>query len=619
MFDKESNKPRGVSSFMEGIFAPLQSKKKNLGNENSAYGGLTPAFAYNNRFDSSLHFDSNYRNTMDGYRDQETPTFRGHQSDGMHGFDFPLFHSHQPSFLHPASSETFSPRRNPVVATPIFDAYVPRHKPMINCAGFRQTHTGKQINQLESVDIDALDEYKNFLKDLNAGKSASPFDRFSTPLLPQRTMRSSAAAIQAGAEAVHACSPNTMMNKIASTLEMLRSLPKLVDGGSKMVRSGSAADGYRYLDSAPSPRNALVDNQKEVKSQPTVIDLTKETDQSKNASELLGESAAYSAQESQAFAACTSSASPATAKLPMYHPQNRRSMDSTARTWREKKYMDEEEQRMASIRDLQQEIDLRSMARNNRQIVNEEHRRLKLSMEGLILERRAPEKEEFPELPEDALELLQKAWNRSGPQDEVFTKGFGVDIMRKDLLSLRGLEWLNDEVINFYMNLICERSKQEPALPKTYAFSTFFYASLCGKGYAAVKRWTRKVDIFSYDLLIVPIHLTAHWCLATVDFKQETICYFDSLLGENNRCLNALEEYLQSEHIDKKKKNFDMSNWSLICRKDIPQQLNGSDCGMFSCKFAEYVSRRAAITFDQSNMPYFRQRMVYEVVSQKLL
>ncbi len=31
----------------------------------------------------------------------------------------------------------------------------------------------------------------------------------------------------------------------------------------------------------------------------------------------------------------------------------------------------------------------------------------------------------------------------------------------------------------------------------------------------------------------------------------------------------------------------------------IPQQMNGSDCGVFACKYAEYVSRGADITFSQ--------------------
>ena len=35
----------------------------------------------------------------------------------------------------------------------------------------------------------------------------------------------------------------------------------------------------------------------------------------------------------------------------------------------------------------------------------------------------------------------------------------------------------------------------------------------------------------------------------------------------------------------------DLSNWSQVIAKQIPQQMNGSDCGMFTCKFAEYLSR----------------------------
>lgn len=33
--------------------------------------------------------------------------------------------------------------------------------------------------------------------------------------------------------------------------------------------------------------------------------------------------------------------------------------------------------------------------------------------------------------------------------------------------------------------------------------------------------------------------------------------------------------------------------------QDIPQQMNGSDCGMFACKYAEYITREAPITFTQ--------------------
>lgn len=87
---------------------------------------------------------------------------------------------------------------------------------------------------------------------------------------------------------------------------------------------------------------------------------------------------------------------------------------------------------------------------------------------------------------------------------------------------LSGLNWLNDEVINFYMNMIIERGKN-PKWPKTYAFNTFFYVKLLNTGPQSLRRWTKKVDIFSHDIICVPIHLGMHWCMAIIDFRDKSI------------------------------------------------------------------------------------------------
>lgn len=68
------------------------------------------------------------------------------------------------------------------------------------------------------------------------------------------------------------------------------------------------------------------------------------------------------------------------------------------------------------------------------------------------------------------------------------------------------------QVINFYMTLLVERSKEE-GYPAVHAFSTFFYPKLISGGYKAVRRWTRGVDLFQQDLILVPIHLRVHWAL----------------------------------------------------------------------------------------------------------
>ncbi|XP_045614294.2 LOW QUALITY PROTEIN: sentrin-specific protease 1 [Procambarus clarkii] len=218
-----------------------------------------------------------------------------------------------------------------------------------------------------------------------------------------------------------------------------------------------------------------------------------------------------------------------------------------------------------------------------------------------------------PEMEDIIDDALQKA-----PAGEVLVDKFNTQITRHDISTLAGLNWLNDEVINFYMNLLMERGKNDN-FPNVHAFNTFFYPKLMKTGFQTVKRWTKKIDIFSQDIVLVPIHLGMHWCLATIDFRVKAIRYYDSMLGDNNKCLEALLKYLEDEHLDKKKTSYDTSDWTLENVKDIPQQMNGSDCGMFACMFAEYLSRDGVITFDQQHMPYFRRKMVYEIIKATLL
>lgn len=229
------------------------------------------------------------------------------------------------------------------------------------------------------------------------------------------------------------------------------------------------------------------------------------------------------------------------------------------------------------------------------------------------------EKPEFPELTDEMEVEINRVLRGSNPH-EVLSEGFGLSLTRKDLQTLCNLNWLNDEVINFYMNLLVERSK-DPGLPSVNTFNTFFFPKLRSSGYSAVRRWTKKTDIFSKDILLVPVHLGVHWCLSVVDFRKKAVMYFDSMGGNNDEACRILFEYLQLESKDKKGKEMDTSDWSLHSKKrnEIPQQMNGSDCGMFTCKYADYITKDKPITFTQKHMPYFRRKMVWEIVNRKLL
>jgi len=224
---------------------------------------------------------------------------------------------------------------------------------------------------------------------------------------------------------------------------------------------------------------------------------------------------------------------------------------------------------------------------------------------------------ELPEITQEMQSVIRRAQRSGG---EVLVDAHKIQITSKDIDTLSGLNWLNDEVINFYMQMIVARSENNKEnFRSVYSFSTFFYPRLMDAGYNAVKRWTKKVDLFSYSLVLVPVHLGMHWCLATIDMDSKSIVYYDSMGGNNKGALRGLTNYLSEEHKTKKGSELDISGWKQIIAKKIPQQMNGSDCGMFTCKFAEYCSRKARFSFNQSNMPYFRKRMVYEIVKNKLI
>ncbi|XP_034951004.1 sentrin-specific protease 1-like [Chelonus insularis] len=223
----------------------------------------------------------------------------------------------------------------------------------------------------------------------------------------------------------------------------------------------------------------------------------------------------------------------------------------------------------------------------------------------------------LPELTDPMLAEVRNALNLR-PPDEVLVESFGLRITRKDIHTLAGLNWLNDEVINFYMNLLIARGENEK-YPSVYAMNTFFYPKLISGGHSSLKRWTRKVDIFAKDIIVVPVHLGMHWVMSIIDFRDKSIRYYDSMGGKNPKCLVALRKYLEDESLDKKKKSFDTSDWTLENMENIPQQMNGSDCGVFSCTFAEFICANRELTFSQDNMPYFRNKMVYEILNVKLL
>ncbi|XP_005752555.1 sentrin-specific protease 5 isoform X2 [Pundamilia nyererei] len=181
-----------------------------------------------------------------------------------------------------------------------------------------------------------------------------------------------------------------------------------------------------------------------------------------------------------------------------------------------------------------------------------------------------------------------------------------------DLLTLADQNWLNDQVMNMYGELIMDSSQQ-----KVHFLNSFFHRQLMTKGYDGVKRWTKQVDLFSKRLLLVPIHLEVHWCLVTADIVQKKICLYDSQGNGLQKVGRNILKYLMTEAKEKKQTAFE-SGWTVAFDEKVPQQTNENDCGVFVLEYSRCLALTRPLHFSQKDIPKIRKRIYKELCDCKL-
>ncbi|EMT63866.1 Ubiquitin-like-specific protease 2 [Fusarium odoratissimum] len=126
---------------------------------------------------------------------------------------------------------------------------------------------------------------------------------------------------------------------------------------------------------------------------------------------------------------------------------------------------------------------------------------------------------------------------------------------RDDIQRLDEGEFLNDNIISFYLRYLQDQLEKErpEVLKKVYIFSTFFFEKLRssrGKiNYDGVKAWTARVELLSYEFIVVPVNENAHWYLAIIynaprllqqevkaetNIKKESSSPQDAIIVEDN-------------------------------------------------------------------------------------
>ena len=100
-----------------------------------------------------------------------------------------------------------------------------------------------------------------------------------------------------------------------------------------------------------------------------------------------------------------------------------------------------------------------------------------------------------------------------------------------------------------------------------------------------------------------------HWALAVVDFREQGIFYYDSLAHLNyhdQEYLTRIVTYIEKEHMTKIQQPIDTTFWRLETVQDVPRQNNGVDCGVFLCKYMDFLSTDEKLAFQHTDIQTYR-------------
>ena len=117
-------------------------------------------------------------------------------------------------------------------------------------------------------------------------------------------------------------------------------------------------------------------------------------------------------------------------------------------------------------------------------------------------------------------------------------KSPNVSVTFQDYKTLEHDTFLNDIIIDFYLTYLHENKLNKEDAPNVYIFSTMFYKrmltqpsskslkpdsfeknqalSAAQKRHMRVRGWTKNVQLFSKDMIIIPICEHSHWYLVIV-------------------------------------------------------------------------------------------------------
>ncbi|KAM1317501.1 hypothetical protein ACFX13_002861 [Malus domestica] len=237
-----------------------------------------------------------------------------------------------------------------------------------------------------------------------------------------------------------------------------------------------------------------------------------------------------------------------------------------------------------------------------------------------VYEPHVDKEEDTKSLDESAVKPFEVSYPEGDPD--------AVSISKRDLELLQPEKFINDTVVDFYIQYL--KSKIQPEEKhRFHFFNSFFFRKLAdldkdqssaceGKAaFQGVHKWTRKVNVFEKDYIFIPVNYSLHWSLIVichpgevVNIKDEKIeslskvpciLHMDSIKGSHRGLEKLVQRYLCEEwkerHGDTSEDDYSKFLHLRFVALKLPQQENSYDCGLFLLHYVECFLEEAPVNF----------------------
>ncbi|CAB9506597.1 Sentrin-specific protease 7 [Seminavis robusta] len=198
----------------------------------------------------------------------------------------------------------------------------------------------------------------------------------------------------------------------------------------------------------------------------------------------------------------------------------------------------------------------------------------------------------------------------------------------RDVERLNPGVFLNDTLIDFWIQWITRKAHQDPSGDMVHCFSSHFFTTLDDEGPDAVTKWTarRNIDIFKKKFIFIPINEALHWSLCVVvnpgsvleeadDQPMACMIFLDSLKAHSkSKVSKTVRKWLTSEwkrlkpDSDNKDPFLKLKRFPLLS-PEIPYQNNSWDCGVFVCRYAYSMYALRGQPFNRGNQ-WFAKNLI---------